>query len=220
MASRKEIIGATHDFHNPHYAIDWEARYRDHPNRQILFRDIGDLIQANLNKNATVLELGVGPGFLAHDLLNRFDNITYVGLDFSKAMLHVANKRLRSFADRFLAVQADLTGEFTTSLDTNSVVVTCWSLHDLGSAAAIRHVYSRCRNILDGILINADFIRPVGTEYEYESGRIASEDHLEMLRQLNYENVQVIKSYEVDVGKPTAANNYTCLFAEYRSKTE
>ncbi len=207
------MIGATHKFHNQAYAHTWADRFKATPARRQLFADIGDLIESHVPLTATVLELGIGPGFLAAYLLDRFPHIHYLGLDFSQAMLAIAQDRLSRFGPRYQLLQFDLTQNklqdaFPEPVD---AVVSTWALHDLGSKPQIYEVYWQCRSVLTGILVNGDFIKPKGTSYEYEPGRIEIDEHLQMLQELGYSRVSCAGMYEVNVAEPTPANNYACL---------
>lgn len=66
----------------------WRARIRDHIARRV----------ATLPPGARVLELGSGPGFLAHRVLQRCPNLdAYTLLDFSEPMLASSRERLAIF---------------------------------------------------------------------------------------------------------------------------
>ncbi|MGI9543534.1 MAG: hypothetical protein ACR2MX_09760, partial [Cyclobacteriaceae bacterium] len=65
------MIGALHEFHNQTYSQEWAQRFEATPERQRLFTDMADLLEASIPKEATVLELGIGPGYLAQYLLER-----------------------------------------------------------------------------------------------------------------------------------------------------
>jgi SAM-dependent methyltransferase len=75
-------------------ARPWRSEIRDHIAARI----------ATLAPRVRVLELGSGPGLLAHRVLQRCPNVdTYTLLDFSESMLAVSRERLRAFpAARFL----------------------------------------------------------------------------------------------------------------------
>src|SRR5215470_10829197 len=66
----------------------WRAQIRDHIARHV----------ATLPPGARVLELGSGPGFLAHRVLQRCPNLGgYTLLDFSGPMLALSRERLAMF---------------------------------------------------------------------------------------------------------------------------
>ena len=214
----KKMIGATHEFHDQNYAYDWADRFEATPVRKQLFSDMGDLLEKHLLENhlppsATVLELGIGPGFLAEYLLDRFPDIHYFGLDFSEAMLAIAQDRLSRFETRYQPLQLNLIKDNLRDVVPEPVgaVVSTWALHDLGSKQHIHNVYRQCQSVLRGILINGDFIKPEETEYDYEPGRIEVESHLHLLTGLGYKQVTCAGRYEINVTEPTSANNYACM---------
>jgi cyclopropane fatty-acyl-phospholipid synthase-like methyltransferase len=66
----------------------WRVQIRDHIAEQI----------AKLAPHGSVLELGSGPGFLAHSILQRCPDLQqYVLLDFSEPMLSLSRTRLTAF---------------------------------------------------------------------------------------------------------------------------
>lgn len=206
-------IGALHEFHDTEYARNWAERFKENPARQQLFSDIGDLLEKQIPANGKVIELGIGPGFLAAYLMKRFPSIEYIGFDFSKAMLMIASERLEEHQERFKPLLVNLVEDQYEELfgDTADAIVSTWALHDLFTPENIQLVYSKCRAILSGILINGDFIKPDGSSYAYEGGRFEVKKHLRMLEGLGYQGVRCAGLYEENVEAPTAANNYACI---------
>ena len=172
-----------------------------------------DLLEAAIPKEATILEIGIGPGYLARYLLDRFPNIKYIGLDFSKPMLDIAGGRLNEFQDRLQLIQADLTQDGFADLLPDSLqgVVTTWALHDLGSPEHTRFVYQQISKVLEGICINGDFIKPKDINMEFEAGRFEVDLHLKMLKDLNYDETTCSAKYEIELRAPTAAQNYAMI---------
>ena len=210
-------VGADHEFHDADYVREWARRFEISPERQRLFADICEQILPFVNKaNATIVELGAGPGFLAEYILNYFSHIQYIGVDFSQAMLDIAKERIERHLSRVQFVRLDLLQDSLEQLPVTPVqaVVSTWSLHDLGGSEAIRRVYDESQSILDGILVNGDFIDPEIEGVSYEPGRISVEQHLEMLSELGYQKVRCHALYDHDLDTPTPANNYACLIAE------
>jgi ubiquinone/menaquinone biosynthesis C-methylase UbiE len=157
-------IEAIHDFHSKEYVTQWADRFQVTPIRQKLFQHMGDILQNAINGTGTVLELGIGPGYLAHYLLGRFSKLKYVGLDFSSGMLEISKKNLEPYSSRLSFIQADLTKDDWIHLlnEKCDAIVSTWALHDLGSEANINRVYKNSLSVLkfEGLLINADFIKP------------------------------------------------------------
>ncbi len=94
-------------------------------------------------------------------------------------------------------------------------IISTWALHDLGGPQAVADVYARCFEALPigGILVNGDFIKPDGTNWDYEPGRFEIARHLELLREAGFVDPESLHHFEHEIGQPTAAQNYACLVA-------
>ena len=196
---------------------DWADRFVPTPPRQQLFDLIVSCLLADPLPHPHIVELGIGPGYLALEVLGRVPKHTYEGLDFSQPMLGIAAQRLHAHQDRITFTQADLTSrEWGAKLSaTPGAIITTWALHDLGSEAAIEAVYQVAKQTLPsgGLLLNGDFVKPETTRFEYEAGRIAIKRHLELLADCGFRDVQCRAYLEADAESPTAANNYACFTA-------
>ena len=212
------FVGAEHEFHDQKYADEWAGRFEISPQREQLFEDISALIAAAGGESITILELGSGPGYLAFYLLNRFSTIKYIGLDFSKPMIELASKRIAAFEERSEFLQVDLKTDYWPAKLESSVqfVVSTWALHDLGGRTAIERVYKNCKTILDGTLINGDFINPNIEGIEYEPGRLMQHEHLDLLQKHAYQDVACLRVYEHNLEAPTPANNYACFVGKHQ----
>ena len=211
------FVGAKHAFHDVEFMRDWARRFVPTGPRLQLFDTILSQIEKLEAPAPHVLELGVGPGYMARHILERSDAVSYEALDFSSVVLDIARETLGDLAGRVSFVNADL-------LDQNwparlsrppHAIVSTWALHDLGGRKPIADVYSRCREILSvgGVLVNGDFIKPAGTAWEYEEGRFEIDIHLDMLRQAGFADPRVIEQFEINTVNPTTAQNYACLVA-------
>ncbi len=212
----KDIIGATHEFHDEAFAEGWADRFRLSPERLQSFEKIGDLVSGMAGINGKFLELGTGPGYLAEYLLTRFESIEYHCLDFSKPMIQIAKRRLNYLSARPRFIRADLTGDWAVKVSKNyDAIVTTWALHDLGSKQYIHKVYLNAKRVLaaEGMLVNVDFIKPEGVDREYEHGRLLVSEHIELLQHSGYSNVCCAGNYEVNIQSPTPSNNYSCIVA-------
>ena len=214
--SMTKIIGAQHEFHEAQYARDWAARFDPTPDRLKLFDIILAQLKARPLPASHVVELGIGPGYLASGLLDALPGVTYEGVDFSRPMLELAASRLQEFSGRLSFTQANLVEDAWEQLvKAPGAVVSTWTLHDLGSEANTATVYQRCKSMLPrgGILLNGDFIRPDGTRFEYEPGRFSVERHIEILSSLGFQSVECLGIFELELEDPTAAQNYACFKA-------
>jgi SAM-dependent methyltransferase len=210
------IIGAVHEFHEAGYARDWAARFDPTPERLRLFAMIIGQLKSRPLPMPHVVELGIGPGYLAAGLLDAITGVTYEGVDFSQPMLEIAAARLNGFSERVTFTQANLVVDpWDEWVKPPGAVVSTWTLHDLGSEANTATVYQRCKSVLPpgGMLVNADFIKPNGTKFEYEPGRFSVERHVDILSSLGFESVECVGIFELELEAPTPAQNYACFKA-------
>jgi SAM-dependent methyltransferase len=211
-----QVIGAEHEFHEAEYAQNWAARFDPTPERLRLFSIMIEQLKSQSLPLPHVVELGVGPGYFAVHLLEAIPNVTYEGVDFSQPMLSMAAERLKKFLGRVIFTQASLINDpWETRVKRPGAIVSTWTLHDLGSELHTFSVYQRCKSLLPpgGLLLNGDFIKPDGTSFDYEAGRLAAQRHLEMLSNLGFRNVECLGIFEPELEAPTAAQNYACFKA-------
>jgi len=213
----KGFVGARHEFHDADFVQGWADRFVPSAPRLALF----DMILAQIRRlpvsAPNVLELGLGPGYMARHILERHPTLHYEGLDFSAAFFAVAKRTLGDLAARVTFTKADLTDpSWPASLARRpDAIISTWALHDLGSQEAVANVYAGCFETLPrgGILVNGDFIKPDGTNWEYEPGRFEIARHLELLRQAGFAAPASLHHFEPEIDAPTAAQNYACLVA-------
>jgi SAM-dependent methyltransferase len=209
------FVGAQHEFHDAAFVEAWAARFVPTAPRLALF----DLIleQISTLSNPHVLELGLGPGYMARHILQRNSRLSYEGLDFSDVFFDVAKKTIGGDLSRMVLTKADLMDQaWPGSLSRQpTAIISTWALHDLGSQQAVADVYARAFETLPsgGILMNGDFIKPVGTRYTYEPGRFEVDRHLELLRHAGFASPKSLAMFETNIDNPTAAENYACLMA-------
>jgi len=212
-----EIVGAQHEFHDAEFAIEWADRFVPTPERLALF----DLVLSELNSRiparSCVVELGIGPGYLADHVLRAMPEIQYCGIDFSRPMLDIARDRLRTHSPRVTCLQAELVTDTwweDVSAPINAIIST-WALHDLGSRENVEVVYKGCAQALQdgGIFLNGDFIKPEKTRYEFEPGRFGIKEHLALLQRVGFDTAECLESFEEELESPTAAQNYACFKA-------
>ncbi len=212
-----KFVGALHEFHDAAFVKSWADRFVPSLPRLALF----DLILAQISRpsmpNPHVLELGLGPGYMARHILERNDLITYEGLDFSEVFFEVAKTTIGPFLPRISLTLADLMEQSWPARISNlpGAIISTWALHDLGTPQAVADVYARCYETLPkgGVLINGDFIKPDGTDWDYEAGRFEVQQHLTFLRQAGFSAPMHLGRYEPNTETPTAAQNYACLVA-------
>ena len=210
-----EVVGAIHQFHEADYAEDWARRFKPTPERLHLFETILQQLDSARPAEGHVVELGIGPAYLAEFLLTRLPQISYEGVDFSEPMLKQAASRLERFGARVHLQQADLLQDsWTASLSRQpAAIVSTWALHDLGGQAQTSQVYRACAPALPegGILLNGDFIKPDGTRHPFEAGRFPISRHLELLEEAGFSATRCLHLWEEEIEAPTSAQNYACL---------
>jgi SAM-dependent methyltransferase len=211
------FVGAQHEFHDAAFVQGWADRFVPTPPRIALFDLILERVSAPGLTNAHVLELGLGPGYMARHILERHPGLSYEGLDFSEEFFDVARKTIGSYMPRVKLTKADLMDQaWPHSLSRQpEAIVSTWALHDLGGQQAVADVYARCYEVLPegGVLMNGDFIKPDGTSWTYEPGRFEVGRHLELLREAGFKEPTSLALFEHNLDHPTAAQNYACLIA-------
>ena len=218
--SDARFVGAEHEFHDAAFAAGWAERFTPTAPRLRLFDAIVEqLRRAPAAAAGRVVELGVGPGFLAERVLSSLPAVRrYVAVDFSEPFLSIARRRLAPFAGRVTFVAADLlSGGWPAAVGgpPADACVSTWALHDLGGPEATSKVYRDCAGLLGagGLLLNGDFVKPEGTAYGFEAGRFEVGQHLEMLRSAGFARCECLETFEVETQSPTPAQNYALLSA-------
>ena len=213
----KEVIGAQHEFHDEDFVAGWADRFVPTPERLKLFNVILTELQSCISPDGCIVELGIGPGYLADYILRTMPSIQYYGIDFSVPMLDIANRRLSQHSDRVAYIQADLVKDkwWTDIAVPVNAIVSTWALHDLASQKNVEIVYKSCSHILqgNGLLLNGDFIKPDEAIYKYEPGRFEIARHIEMLQHVGFKSAECLIVLEEEITSPTAAQNYACFKA-------
>jgi SAM-dependent methyltransferase len=210
-------VGAQHEFHSEEFVRGWSNRFVPTAERLRLFDMILDQIHRPSMPNPHVVELGIGPGYMARHILQRDAIITYEGLDFSDAFFQVARETIGDLMHRVTLTRADLMDQdWPAKLSRRpGAIISTWALHDLGSQQAVADVYARCHATLadGGVLVNGDFIKPDGTTWDYEPGRFAIARHIELLRAAGFSDPRSLAHLEPNIEDPKGFENYACLVA-------
>ena len=211
------FVGAQHEFHNAAFVRGWADRFVPTTERLQLFDMVLDQISQPNVPNSHVVELGIGPGYMARHILQRNAAITYEGLDFSDAFFAIARETAGDLVQRMTLTKADLLDQnWPRKLSrTPGAIISTWALHDLGSQKAVADVYAGCFETLPpgGVLVNGDFIKPDGTSFDYEPGRFAIARHLELLRSAGFAAPECLAHFEPNIADPKGSENYACLVA-------
>jgi SAM-dependent methyltransferase len=210
-------VGAQHEFHDAAFVRGWANRFVPTPPRLELFDMILDQIGQPHIPNSHVLELGIGPGYMARHILERNEIFSYEGLDFSEMFFEVAKETIGDLMHRVTLTKADLMDQHWPKCLKRppGAIISTWALHDLGGQQAVAAVYARCYETLPigGVLINGDFIKPDGTSWDYEPGRFEIDRHFELLRKAGFSHPKSLAHLEPNIESPTSAQNYACLVA-------
>ena len=210
-------VGAKHKFHDVEFVRDWANRFVPTAPRLQLFELILEQITIPTMLSKHVVELGIGPGYMARHILEQNDEVTYEGVDFSDAMFDIARETIGDLMARVTLTSADfLDISWPSNLSQRpGAMISTWALHDLGSQQAVANVYKRCYETLPpgGVLVNGDFIKPDGTTFEYEPGRFHISRHLDLLNDAGFSDPQCLAHLEPNIENPTAAENYACFVA-------
>ncbi len=210
-------VGAKHEFHDAEYVRGWAERFAPTAPRVRLF----DLVLEQISKPQVaakhVVELGIGPGYMARHILERNREVSYEGVDFSEAMFAIARHTIGDLMARVTLTTADLfDNSWPAKLSERpGAIISTWALHDLGGQQAVADVYKRCFEALPpgGVLVNGDFIKPDGTAFDYEAGRFSIDRHFELLKAAGFAEPQCLAHLEPNTENPTAGENYACLVA-------
>jgi ubiquinone/menaquinone biosynthesis C-methylase UbiE len=118
-----------------------------------------DLVRA-LPRGATVLELGAGPGYLAHSVLENCPDVeSYTLLDFSDHMLELSRERLARFdAAQFIKADFRTTGWTRALSPAYAAVLAMQAVHEVRHKLRVPGLYSQIRNVLEpgGLLAVCD----------------------------------------------------------------
>lgn len=140
------------DFHDPAVAAAWaDAVMRKRPWRATIFEHFVAIVGATGVREARVLELGSGPGFLAEQLLAQCPSISrYTLLDFSEAMLEQSRRRLNAYQDRTEFLRADFKSDTWPRLVTAPVdfVVSLQAVHELRHKRHAARLYAQLTPLL------------------------------------------------------------------------
>jgi cyclopropane fatty-acyl-phospholipid synthase-like methyltransferase len=121
-------------------ARPWRSEIRDHIAARV----------ATLAPGARVLELGSGPGLLAHRVLQRCPNLeTYTLMDFSEPMLAVSRARLAAFPAVAFVHASFKSEDWTHRVGRQfDCVVSMQAVHELRHKRHARRLYEQVHQVL------------------------------------------------------------------------
>lgn len=111
----------------------------------------------------TAVDLACGPGSLSQRILDRFPGIRVIGIDYDPVLLALARASLSDrHSDRFVAIDADLVGDWRAALPDRvvHVAVSSTALHWLEPSQLVA-LYADLGHLLPsgGLFMNADHLR-------------------------------------------------------------
>ena len=132
-----------------------------HPLRHKMIEIALDVLPFPQAQSLKVLDLGVGTGAFALQVLERFSNSEVVAIDGSSSMLELAKARLAEHSGRVDYVTSDFRAIPATLLEPDSydLVISSYALHHLDledKASALKSVVSAIKT--GGWLLNADLV--------------------------------------------------------------
>ena len=197
-----------HRFHDAEWTRNYvETVNERRPERVDMFEHVADCLGELTADPPTVVELAPGPGMLAEVVLNRFRDLSYIGVDYSAPFIELARKTLASFEGQVTLHQADLNEDDWSSLISGPVhaVISNMAIHDLGSEAAVTTTYEKASRLLEpnGLLINADLVTRPEDDLPPTDGKLKVPRHLEVLTTIGFIDARCTR----DLG------HYACIVA-------
>jgi SAM-dependent methyltransferase len=155
------------DWQSPSDVAEWERTAQARPGRAGMFASFGHELRA-LRTDATVLELGSGPGFLAAFLLDTFPTLRLTLMDFSAPMHDLARDRLGPRAAHVTFLKRNFKDpDWPQGLGPFEAVITNQAVHELRHKRHAPRLHAAVRQVLrpGGVYLVADgFFGPEGSQ--------------------------------------------------------
>jgi cyclopropane fatty-acyl-phospholipid synthase-like methyltransferase len=147
--------------HDVPYGNDWdsaaeaaaygESADEERPWRSTIRERIAARV-ATLQPRARILELGSGPGLLAHRVLERCPTLeTYTLLDFSEPMLALSRERLAAFPAASFVLASFKSADWTRRVEGRfDCVLSMQAIHELRHKRHAERVYRQAHEVLAG----------------------------------------------------------------------
>ena len=141
-------------------ALEWERTAMLRPFREEFFEAIYGQLCLQPNPGLEVIELGSGPGFLAHYILSRAPEVNYRLFDFSPPMHVLAKKRLQGLTSnkvKFIENSFKET-DWSENIGRYDAIVTIQAVHELRHKRYAIGLFQQLRSLLkpNGILLFCD----------------------------------------------------------------
>jgi SAM-dependent methyltransferase len=185
------------------YGNDWDsateaAAYGESADRARPWRaEIRDQIAARiatLGPRARVLELGAGPGLLAHRVLERCPNLeTYTLMDFSAPMLALSRQRLAAFPAASFVLASFKSDDWMRRVDGPfDCVVSTQAVHELRHKRHAPRLYEQVYQLLavPGLVLICDHT-PLDDSPKSLALYMTEQEHQHALADAGFANVHV-----------------------------
>lgn len=162
----------------------WRSKIRDHIAARV----------AALAPRARVLELGSGPGLLAHRVLQRCPNLeAYTLLDFSEPMLALSRDRLAAFPAASFVLASFKSEDWTRRVEGRfDCVVSMQAVHELRHKRHARRLYEQIYQVLavPGIALICDHT-PFDDSPKSIALYMTEQEQQQALAEAGFANVQI-----------------------------
>lgn len=128
----------------------WESKAMLRPFREDFFKAFADELRKINKPSLKVLEIGSGPGFLAHHLLSNIPGITLTLLDFSAAMHELARRRLHDRLDQVTFIERSFKESgWESDLGKFDAVITNQAVHELRHKRYATALHCQVKSLLN-----------------------------------------------------------------------
>ena len=180
----------------------WRSQIRDHIAGRI----------AMLPSGARVLELGSGPGFLAHRVLQRCPDLdSYTLLDFSEPMLELCQERLAAFPAASFVRASFKSEDWTRRVGRFDCVLSMQAVHEMRHKRHAPRLYEQIYQVLavPGLIMICDHT-PFDDSPASTALYMTEQEQQEALAAAGFANVHVellLDSQVLYVGERTASHH-------------
>jgi len=147
------------DFLTMRDAQEWESKAMLRPYREDFFAAFADELKAIGKPAIRILELGSGPGFLAHHLLAKIPGAQLTLLDYSAAMHELARRRLIDNSGNVTFVERSFKEPgWEVGLGQFDAVITNQAVHELRHKRHAAALHAQVKDLLHvgGMYLAAD----------------------------------------------------------------
>jgi len=137
------------NWQSPNDVAEWERTAQTRVGRAEMFESFGHELRALGNTNATVLELGSGPGFLAAFLLDAIPSLRLTLMDFSAPMHDLVRTRLGPRAAQVTFLRRSFKDpDWQEGLGLFDAVITNQAVHELRHKRHALRLHTAVRQVL------------------------------------------------------------------------